>query len=166
MAFIQCKKKGAGGGGAASELEYFEDIYTNMPIIDFLNDSRFTCSDNGYPWTQQNIFQYDGVNMWSPPPVPDDVTGRETIVNNTDKPIFFKVAYAASSENGCDWLNVIVNGYYIVYQVSGYNPDVSGITGVVCIPAGATMYLEYRKDRSATRGLDRVGVILYEVGGV
>ena len=150
-------------GGPSSELDINDNFA--LTVIDFLNDDRFECSNNGYPWTQQNLFTYNGVNMWSPSPVPNGATGSEYIKNKSGKTIYFKVAGGWETEGSSyDWLAIAINNWTI-FGPTGGNPEAYALSNIYALPDGDTLTVNYRKDGSGTVGKDSVGFIMYEVGG-
>lgn len=154
---------GGSGGGPSSKLD-INDNFT-LTVIDFLNDDRFECSNNGYPWTQQNLFTYNGVNMWSPSPVPDGATGSEYIKNISGKTIYFRLAGGWETEGASyDWLTAAINNWTILGPRGGHPEDYM-LGSIYSLSDGDTLTFNYRKDGSGTAGKDRVGIIMYEVGG-
>ena len=151
------------GNGPSSELDINDNF--SLTVIDFLNDDRFECSNNGYPWTQQNLFTYNGVNMWSPSPVPNGATGSEYIKNVSGKTIYFRLAGGWETEGqSYDWLAAAINNWTILGPRGG-NPEAYVLGSMYSLSDGDTLTVSYRKDGSGTAGKDRVGIIMYEVGG-
>lgn len=151
------------GNGPSSELDINDNF--ELTVIDFLNDDRFECSNNGYPWTQQNLFTYNGVNMWSPPYVPDGTTGSEYIKNVSGKTIYFRLAGGWETEGqSYDWLTAAINNWTILGPRGG-NPEDYVLGSIYSLSDGDTLTVSYRKDGSGAAGKDRVGIIMYEVGG-
>lgn len=151
------------GNGPSSELDINDNF--SLTVIDFLNDDRFECSNNGYPWTQQNLFTYNGVNMWSPSPVPNGATGSEYIKNVSGKTIYFRLAGGWETEGqSYDWLAAAINNWTILGPRGG-NPEDYVLGSIYSLSDGDTLTVSYRKDGSGTAGKDSVGIIMYEVGG-
>lgn len=132
-------------------------------LLEFWNDSRFEITYNQYgAWSVQNLFTYDGHNMYSSPQIQHNQTSEVYIKNISDDVILVKAVYDSSTERkDFDYGTIYMDNVVIQTNIGGSE---SGITGVFGIPNGAVMKFTYKKDGSGSTGLDNIGILIYEIG--
>lgn len=150
---------------SSSKFDLTNNYIDKMSIVDFETDGRFELSDNGYPWSTQELFSHNGNNMYS---ANTGIThygeSSQYIKNISDRDILFKVYYQCSSEGGCDWGNLIVNNYTRV-RISGTVEDSEANSQIISFPANKIIKLSYTMDWNTITGKNNVGFLFYEIKG-
>lgn len=144
----------------SAELEIQNPV--SEQYIEFWNDDRFEITYNVYgAWSVQNLFTYDGHNMYSSPQITHSQKSEVYIKNITDNSILIKIPYKSETEGSdYDFGDIYIDNILIKTSIGG---SAEGITNSFNIPSNSTLTISYRKDGSQSTGADNIGILIYEI---
>lgn len=148
------------GSGGTQGSKY---IPLSVNLINFETDPRFEIEESEKPWSIQDLFTYKGINMYSAFEITHSQESIWNIKNVSDKCIFMKCYYQASTErDDCDYAIISTGGVIDKNNIGGTITEEDNKYVYIALNQNSTLTLKYCTDYSTLQGKNNVGLIFYE----